>query len=165
MSTVAPSAIVRRAGIPDASAVLVFAKRFVDRSPFARFVDYSEDAARTMLLQCLDRGAVFVLEIPGVHREHEPMPPPKIVGALMGTLTPLWFSKEMIACELGWWVDEDHRGSGNTLRLRFEAWARQVRAPVVCMSDVVMDNSTPAGELYQRAGYDCVERAWMKGLR
>lgn len=167
MSTAAPSVSVRRASFQDASAVLALARRFVQCLPFAHFVAFDEEAARSTILQALDRGVVFVLE------EGPPLMAPevdtgdgrRIVGAIMGMLTPWWFSRELIAAELGWWVDPDHRGHGDLLRQRFEAWATVQHAPVVSMSDVRLDDATPAGELYARKGYECVERAWLKRLR
>jgi hypothetical protein len=164
---VAPPAVkVRRASIQDASGILRLAKRFVNISPFAQFVEYSEDVTRGSVLAALDRGVVFVLELAPETDRFGQLQPPKIVGALMGTLLPLWFSGELVAQELGWFVDEEHRGHGDLLRQRFEAWAIQVRAPVVSMSDVRLDNATPDGNtLYERKGYQVVERGWMKGLR
>jgi hypothetical protein len=61
-------------------------------------------------------------------------------------------------------VDEDSRGHGDLLRQQFERWARMQRAPVVAMSDVILDDATPAGELYAKKGYEVVERAWLKRL-
>jgi GNAT superfamily N-acetyltransferase len=165
VSTAAPAVTCRRASIQDASAVLSLARRFVSRSPFAQFVEYDEETTRGTILQALDRGIVFVLELPPEVDSYGTPKPPKVVGAIMGALMPLWFSRELTAIELGWWVDDDHRGHGSALRLKFEEWARQMRAPVVSMSDVVLDDATPAGTLYERAGYEMVERSWMKGLR
>lgn len=152
--TTSTALAVRRAGLPDAAAILPLAKRFVERSPFAQYVTYDEEQARQALLQCLGRGAVYVLETEDG----------RVVGAIMGHLTPWWFSRELVAAELGWWVNEDSRGHGDVLRQRFEAWAREQRAPVVSMSDVLLDDATPAGELFEKKGYECVERAWLKRL-
>jgi hypothetical protein len=157
--------VVRAAGIQDANAVLSFARRFVELSPFAHFVEFDADTARQAILQALTRGVVFVLELPMPPDRFGNPQPPKIVGAIMGILTPWWFSREMIAAELGWWVDPEHRGRGDDLRRRFEAWAVQQRAPVVSLSDVKLDDAMPNGLLYARAGYEVVERAWLKRLR
>jgi GNAT superfamily N-acetyltransferase len=149
------TAAVRRAGLQDAVAILPLAKRFVDRSPYAQYVTYDEEQARAALLQALSHGAVYVLETEDG----------RIVGAIMGMMVPWWFSKDVVAAEMGWWVNEDARGQGDALRQRFEQWARDMRAPVVSMSDVILDDTTPAGALYERKGYELVERAWLKGLR
>lgn len=164
MTTTAPSVTVRSASIADASAVLAFARRFVELSPFSQFVSFDEDTARQSILQALSRGVVFVLEKPLPRDGFGNEQPPKIVGAIMGVMAPLWFSREVIAAELGWWVDPEHRGHGDELRRRFEAWARQQRAPVVSLSDLKLDDSMPNGTLYERAGYEVVERAWLKRL-
>jgi hypothetical protein len=159
------AAAVRRAEMQDATAILPLAKRFVERSPYAQYVTYDEEQARSTLLHALDRGVVYVLEVdePG-HDEPGPPPPKRIVGAIMGMLTAGWFTRDLVATELGWWVDEDSRGHGDLLRQQFERWARLQRAPVVAMSDVILDDATPAGELYAKKGYEVVERAWLKRL-
>lgn len=166
MSTAAPSVSVRRASIQDASAVLALAGRFVQRSPYVQFVAYDAERARATVLQALDRGVVFVLEEGPARTEFEvDNGDRRIVGAIMGMLTPWWFTAELIAAELGWWVDEDKRGHGDELRRRFEQWAKSTGAPVVSLSDVKLDDAMPNGTLYERAGYEVVERAWLKRLR
>lgn len=145
--------VCRRASIEDTQALVGLASRFVSRSPFARFVCYDPEVARDTILAIIDRGAVFVLESEG-----------RVVGAIIGAQAPLWFSRDVAATELGWWIDPDYRGRGNDLRREFEHWAHEVGASVVVMSDVTMDDATPAGTLYERAGYEMVERAWMKAV-
>jgi GNAT superfamily N-acetyltransferase len=153
MQALAPTAIVRRASLLDTDGVLALTTRFVQRSPHAQFVCYDPEVAREALLGMLDRGAVFVLESGE-----------RILGAIAGVLSPLWFSRDVVAVELGWWVDADARGHGEQLRREFEHWAREQGAEAVCMSDVVLDDATPAGTLYERAGYAMVERSWIKGI-
>lgn len=153
MQAPAPTAIVRRANLEDTSEVLALTDRFVRRSPFARFVCFDPEVARDALLMMLDRGAVFVTVVDD-----------RIVGAIAGVCAPLWFSRDIAATELGWWVEPTHRGLGNALRREFEHWAKAQGASVVNMSDVVLDDTTPAGALYEAAGYEMVERAWMKGV-
>jgi GNAT superfamily N-acetyltransferase len=163
--TTTATVTVRSAGIADASTVLAFARRFIELSPFAHFVEFDEESARQTILQALSRGIVFVMELPMPVDRFGNEQPPKVVGAIMGILTPWWFSRESVAAELGWWVDPEHRGHGDELRRRFEGWAKQQRAPVVSLSDVKLDDSMPNGTLYERAGYEVVERAWLKRLR
>lgn len=134
--------------------MLRLASRFVARSPFARFVCYDPEIARDSILALVDRGAAFVMVVGD-----------EIVGAIIGSVTVPWFSRDLIAAELGWWVDPDHRGHGNELRRQFEEWAKAMKAEVVVMSDVVLDDATPAGTLYERAGYEMVERSWIKGVQ
>ncbi len=138
----------------DATAILALARKFTSRAVFASFIAYDDDAARGTVLAALDRGVVFVLEVGG-----------RIVGGIMGSLATVWFSRELVASELGWFVEDEHRGHGDELRRRFEAWGKSVGAPCSSLSDVKLDDAMPNGQLYERAGYEVVERSWLKNLR
>ena len=144
---------VRRASLQDVDLILRLARRFVAVTPFARVLRTDDACLRAGLLALLDTGAVFVLE------DGE-----RIVGALVATLTQTWVSPSPVACELGWWVSEEARGRGTLLLDAFESWAADCGAEACILSDLVHNGQTPAGTLYERHGYECMERAHIKAL-
>ena len=91
----------------------------------------------------------------------------KIVGCICGIITNFWFARNTkVAAELGWWVNEEHRGSTASIRLlqAFENWAKEHGVKAITMSDLVINGDTPAGPIYKKLGYELVERAHVKGV-
>ncbi len=85
---------------------------------------------------------------------------PGVVGLLLGRigrhdLAPVSFAQEVL-----WWIEPAHRGHGRQMLEAFERWARERDAAFVGM--VGRDERT--GRFYQRAGYQPVERGFLKEL-
>lgn len=83
-------------------------------------------------------------------------------GMIAGRLAPYAFAPLLIAAELGWWVEPEHRKSkvGKELLEAFEYWAKQKNCKMVTM--VSLDDEV--GKIYERKGYHLAERVYMKEL-
>lgn len=145
--------MIREATHDDIPALLDMGMRFHAGSVYAGLLvpDREVTAGTLRMLIQSETGVVFVMDYMGT-----------LTGAVLGALCPHWVTGETIAVELSWWVDEAHRGSGLTLLSRFEDWARERGASKVTVVE-------PAGNpgvamVYQRRGYQLVEKSWMKAI-
>ncbi|MDR0250198.1 MAG: GNAT family N-acetyltransferase [Burkholderiales bacterium] len=151
---------IRRATVDDIPVIADGAARFVSQSPFAPFAQFSKDAF-TPVARWLIEGessVAFVAEVNG-----------EVVGAIVGMLAPLWFSPSVIlGSEIGWWVNEEHRGStvGGRLLIAFERWATERGASAVTLSDLIVSDANSGVRgldlMMQRARYTMAERCYLK---
>lgn len=83
-------------------------------------------------------------------------------GMIAGIKSPCLFNEGLVATELAWWVDEEHResGIGKELLDSFEYWAKRIGCDFVTM--VSLDDNL--GKFYEDEGYKLYERAYMKKL-
>lgn len=153
---------IRPAEPSDIDALVAMGARFFAYSEYAKFAPFDEDAARRNIVSMMSEGTmltgqqslVLVADIDG-----------EIVGGIVGVITAMWFNPAArLACELAWWVSEEHRGGTAAIRLyrAFEAWAEAQRVVGIVMSDLVIDGETPAANLFSKLGYTTVERAHIK---
>lgn len=149
--------VIRPATHQDIPQLTALAGRFFAASSFAKFLDCSESGLSAAIERVIDAGIIFVVVSQDV-----------IIGGLAGIMAPAWFAPEnLVATEVGWWVDQDQRGGIAAIRLlhRFEDWAKESGATAIAMSDMVMsDGSTPAGGLFDRMGYALSERSHIKRI-
>ncbi|MFN8758715.1 MAG: GNAT family N-acetyltransferase [Tagaea sp.] len=149
---------VRPATEADVDALAAMGGRFFAFSPYARSVPFDPETVRAVLAEAIGtpHAFVWIAEVDGT-----------IAGALLGVLAPLWFNPDaLVATELAWWIDEEHRGGTLALRLHatFEEWADRAGAASVVMSDLVVPGAKSAGPLLERLGYRLVERTHLKEL-
>lgn len=148
--------IVREATKKDVQAIAKMAEPFIGYSDYSEFVKPSLEEVRESIESMIDVGKVFV----AVEEE-------QIVGVMVGMLTHPWLSPStIVATEMAWWVNENHRGGRTAFRLlkAFEDWAKENRAAVVAMSDLVIKGEAPLGTMLQRLGYTTVERSHVKRI-
>jgi GNAT superfamily N-acetyltransferase len=148
--------MIRVAGVPDVDAIVAMAGPFLNYSHFTEYTEIERDDIVFGICNLIDNGIIFVAE-----KEDE------IVGCICGMITNLWFARNTkVAAELGWWVNEEHRGSTASMRLlqAFENWAKEQGVKAITMSDLVIDGQTPTGQIYKKLGYELVERAHVKGV-
>jgi GNAT superfamily N-acetyltransferase len=84
-------------------------------------------------------------------------------GFIVGAVTPFLFGPYRLATEVAWWVEPEHRGNGEGLKLleAFEYWAKNVaQAKLISMSS--LDKTVE--KYYRKSGYKLYERAYMKVL-
>lgn len=80
-------------------------------------------------------------------------------GALLGCLTPMfWQPSVIVAKELGWWVEPEHRGV-YSIRLikQFEEWARDRGATKVLMGYLNAINAEKMDKMYKKLKYNSFE--------
>jgi hypothetical protein len=121
------TAVVRRASTQDASALLDLAPNFIANSPYWGMVQPDAEMVRMAILNSLGgaagtahRGVVFVLDDGG-----------QIVGAMVGAVESLKWSRGLVAEEVGGWVDEKHANRVDDLRDALRKWADSNRAPSI----------------------------------
>lgn len=91
----------------------------------------------------------------------------EIAGALICCVSPIWYNtKEIFASEMGWWMDEKHRTGVTALRLivAFEDWAKEKGATYCTMCDMIIPGEKSVGRIYEKIGYNLVERTFTKRL-
>lgn len=147
---------VRRATIDDIDALVALGWRFVAYSPYGRTLQTTQQSLEAGIADTIANGVIFVAD------------DGEILGAIAGTMASPWMAgHHRCAVERAWWVDETLRGSAVAVRLlrSFEGWAIAQNAASVVMSDLVLaGGQLPAGELFERLGYECVERSHVKAV-
>jgi GNAT superfamily N-acetyltransferase len=84
----------------------------------------------------------------------------QLVGMFGYVLFPHFLSGEVIAGEVFWWVEPEHRGEGLKLLRAAEKRAKEAgaqRMQMIAPTDQV-------GAVYERCGYEFVESAYQKTL-
>lgn len=90
-----------------------------------------------------------------------------VIGCVGALVFPHWWNhNEIVAQELFWWVDEDHRGGSAALRLltALEKTAKEHGASklmMLCLDD--LDGKKVAG-MYSRLGYVPQEQTFVREL-
>lgn len=148
-------AIIRAGTEEDLDQLVELGRRFLHASPYGAFTGIDEKRLRNMLLAVLEHGALFV----AVEDE-------LVTGAIAGQVVPLWFGNVPVAAELAWWVDPVLRGRPSAIGLlrAFERWGAERGAVGVVLSDLLVAGEAPAGELFERLGYEVMERSHFKKL-
>lgn len=147
---------IRHATPDDVGQLVAMGETFLRWSAFGRQVPFDGVAMGQAIDALLASGVVLVADLDG-----------DVVGALLGTLSPLWFAPgTKVAAELAWWVDESERGgrAGVKLLRAFEQWGAEQGATLCVLSDLVIAGQTPAANLFEKLGYAVVERSHLKEL-
>lgn len=148
--------IIRHATEQDIDALTAMAREFLAYSAYGTMIAPSDDDIRAGLRAVLASGVVFVAEVSE-----------RIVGAVVGVVAPMWFAPSVTAAvELAWWVDTEHRMTRIPFKLMhaFEAWAKDRSATLMCMSELVIDGTTPIAKMLGRMGYINTERTHVKEI-
>ena len=141
--------MIRIATQEDLDLVVSLASKFAQESPYSALV--SPDKVRSIVEGILsaDQSQKIIL----LYEDK---------GMLAGMLTPFLFGDKIVATELAWWVEPEHRKSQVGLQLleAFEYWAKKTGANLITM--ISIDDAV--GEFYQKKGYSLFERAYMKEI-
>ncbi len=147
--------MIRAAVLDDVPALLDMAVQFHASSGYSRFISLDKQVVQYLLRSLIEMptGAVFVAESFGG----------ELSGAILGMIVPHFIAGQQVATELGWWVDPGSRGlTGPRLLERFEKWAKDSGAMLITM--IEPPDSPKVGALYERRGYACIEKSYMKAL-
>lgn len=84
------------------------------------------------------------------------------VGLIAGAVTPCMFGDLLVATEVAWWVEPEHRKSniGRELLDAFEFWGQRVGCKLITLSS--LDESV--GKYYEKRGYRLQEHAYVKEI-
>ena len=86
------------------------------------------------------------------------------VGFFLGVVFNPMFSDDIIAAEMFWWIDKDHRGHKISIQMlnSFEDWSKKSGATQVNVSD--LQSVKNLDKLYERLGYTKSEVTYRKDL-
>lgn len=87
-----------------------------------------------------------------------------IVGGYCGYVTEYIFGKDLIACDLGLFVEPSRRGGMTAVKLikAFEDWAQSKGAKEVCPGTTTMVAPERTSRLYEHLGYSVVGSIFKK---
>lgn len=127
-------------------------RNFYRASGYATYLEFDEEMARRTLQTMIDSDEALVLVTEG--------------GVSAATMVKPFFSDDLMAQELFWWVDPDKRGAGigRQMREAMEAWARMRRAKVVAMSCLAFAGVEPAKDKFLKTGYTLSEHGFIRRL-
>lgn len=149
--------VVRRATVDDIRGVVMLGRKFADESGYpSRGIHINPHKLHESLELAIgdDSHAVFVADRDGV-----------LVGASAAIRFSMYFSDAPVAMEMFWWVDPEVRGGTAAIRLikSMEDWAAEAGCITFSMVDLP-GIIGPASSIYERRGYQLVERTWIKGM-
>ena len=146
--------LVRKAEEQDLLDVLLLIKQFHKTTPsYYGTFNSAKMKANLEGLATSDNTVVFVLEKDN-----------SIIGFLVGMWSEHLFSDSRVASELGFFIEEDHRGGRAFLKLikAYEEWAKEQSCDCICMSDITEIQTLET--LYSRFGYSKAETSYIKEL-
>lgn len=143
----------REATLADVPSLVEMGQRFVEESPYKRFVGENQEQMRALVEQvvALPNGRVLVAEEAGT-----------LVGMIAVIAKEHFITGEIIGGELVWWVNPEQRprGVGIQLLKMAEQAARDLGAKHMQM--IAPDERV--GNLYKRRGYELVEVTYQRRL-
>lgn len=144
--------MLRLAEERDLNDCIRMAKSFHSLSPFSA-IEFSEEKSKELFFNYLSnpRDLIIILACDD-----------KPFGMIIGMRSELLFSETSICTEIAWWVDEDKRGSRDSLLLlqAYEDWSKRVGSKFTTMA--MLDDSKDLSRLYERLGYQQCERTFFK---
>ena len=149
--------IIRRAIITDEPDLVRMGRAFWAETPLSDFSVFSPEYLVNFI-----RGAsiepsasIWVADDGG-----------KIVGAVAGMIYPLFFSGDLVAQEIFWWVDPEARGA-EASKMLFDAlieWATAMGAKALSMIAIENGKAESVGKIYRKKGFIPTEHAYVRGL-
>lgn len=141
----------------DIPFVVQLGRHFFDASPYSS-LNFSEQATEDFLRSCLARPEerICILSV-----EDE-----VVVGALVGSTSKLPFSDDLVAAEIAWWVEPDHRKGSHGLRMKqaYEYWATKMGAKKISMALLSGEYEDKLNRYYQSTGYTKAETAYVRDV-
>ena len=151
--------MIRMATIEDIPNIVQCMRRFYDGSDYVKTgLNFDVDSVTRFCSSIIsnDNACLIISEKNG-----------SVVGFITGVVSP-WSldNSQILASELGWWIDLDHRGGTDSVRLlkEYEKWAANKGASRCMMAHLENDRSTRMERFYEKVGYHKAESHYMKGL-
>lgn len=142
--------MIRFAVLPDVPRLVEMGRRFRRESNYGSMIgENPEQMARTAAQLIESAGGVLVSERGG-----------ELVGMLGFVVFPHFLSGEIVAGEVMWWVEPEHRGDGLKLLRAAESAARARGAVKMHM----IAPTEQVGAIYRRLGYELVESTFQRCL-
>lgn len=148
--------MIKIATLEDLPGLLKVLKNFFDASPFNGLTDFdvviATETATKIIQGEKENGIVLLYLKEGV-----------VKGVLAGLCHQMFFSKDKVATELCWWVDEDARGRDSLeLISAYEFWAEKVGCTITTMANLTGTTGERLDKYYKRRGYTPLETAYGK---
>lgn len=145
--------MLRLAEENDLTDCIRMAKSFHSMSPFSA-IEFSEEKSRDLFYNYLNGDKKDLIIILACNE--------RPFGMIIGMRSELLFSDTSVCTEVAWWVDEDKRGSRDSLLLlqAYEDWSKRVDSKYTTMA--MLDDSKDLSRLYERLGYKQCERTFFK---
>lgn len=145
--------MIKAASPADIHAVAVMAKNFEDHTAHVKVdPDYTAKVYLNMIAKGI--GVVFAL----LNKEGE------IVGGIGGLKGPDLHFPRTVAVETFWFILPEYRGEGLKLLRRFEEWAVENKCDAVAMIHLVDSQPEILERIYERRGYELIEKHYVKVL-
>lgn len=89
-----------------------------------------------------------------------------IVGSLISVASEMLFNSNLIAQELMFWIEPDHRNGKTSVKIikEYVGWAEDIGCSLVRLSTVDKSTGSKAGLLFKRQGFSCAEESYVKVL-
>lgn len=144
---------IRLATVDDVPRLAAMFAEFVASTQYAKYVGNDPAHSAKMMTRMIgsDDCAVFVVDAES-----------GIVGMVGAMIFVQPFSGELVASELFWWLDPQHRGHGVWLLRRAESWARGHGATRMSMMAPI--DKPRVADIYKAVGYSEVERVFQRDL-
>ncbi len=145
--------MIRKAVEADLRAVVEMSSKFYKHTHYSKLVSMNDVSVGALSMMLIEQGSLFVAEIGG-----------EVKGMLGFVCTPFMFNPQLVgAHEVVWYVEEEARtaGLGPKLLLYAEKELKAAGVNFIQMADLP-ENTSGAGELYQRLGYSTSEYSYTK---
>ena len=158
MSNTEPTIIVRQATKADLDKYLELSADFHAASPMQKVCQFDPEGFKEFVLGAIDNPDICILlaELNG-----------EIVGITGGIIYPLYFSpSHKVSQELWWWLTPAARGSGvgNKMFKDLQLWSKDRGAKTIFMIALEDERAEKMEKVYCRAGFEPMERTFMKGI-
>jgi len=150
--------IVREAVEADLPIYVQLSADFHAASPMQRVCQFEPEGFKEFVLAAIDNPDICILlaELNG-----------EIVGITAGIIYPLYFSpSHKVSQELWWWLTPAARGSGvgNKMFKHLQLWSKERGAKTIFMIALEDERAEKMEKVYCRAGFEPMERTFMKGI-
>ena len=158
MSNIEPAITVREATEADLSEYVKLSADFHAASPMQKVCEFEPEGFKEFVLAAIDNPDICILlaELNG-----------EIVGITGGIVYPLYFSpSHKVSQELWWWLTPAARGSGvgNKMFKHLQLWSKERGAKTIFMIALEDERAEKMEKVYCRAGFEPMERTFMKGI-
>lgn len=158
MSNTEPTIIVRDATPADLPVYLQLSADFHAASPMQRVCQFEPEGFKDFVIGAMDNPDICIL-VAELNSE--------IVGITGGIIYPLYFSpSHKVSQELWWWLTPAARGSGvgNKMFKHLQLWSKERGAKTIFMIALEDERAEKMEKVYCRAGFEPMERTFMKGI-
>jgi hypothetical protein len=158
MSNIEPAITVREATEADLSEYVKLSADFHAASPMQRVCQFEPEGFKEFVINAINNPEICILlaELNG-----------EIVGITGGIIYPLYFSpSHKVSQELWWWLTPAARGSGvgNKMFKHLQLWSKERGAKTIFMIALEDERAEKMEKVYCRAGFEPMERTFMKGI-